>query len=154
MPHYKKIIYLLKCLLFGPLKVSSINRVLRNLSSENKNSPPKYSLQNQDILSTISANSTPAMISTPSGGMKMDPHGYLQEHQQSYATWMDSWPMQRLSNYCSGYDNTSTEFGGWQLQWSELTPAKRIAKSEPSSVLWPSDGFTNSSRFCDHKCSE
>ncbi|KAL5103523.1 Paired box protein Pax-6 [Taenia crassiceps] len=132
--------------------VSSINRVLRNLSAENKNSPLEYNQQNQDNVSTISANSTPVMTSTQSGGMNLDPLGYLQEHRQSYATWTDSWSMPRLINYHSGYDNTCAEFGGWQLQWPEFAPTKRIAKSEPSSVLWSSDSFANSSRFCDHKC--
>ncbi|KAL5963712.1 Paired box protein Pax-6 [Taenia solium] len=132
--------------------VSSINRVLRNLSAENKNSPLEFNLQNQDNASKLLANSTPVMTSIPSGGMNLDPLEYLQEHRQSYATWTDSWSTSRLSSYYGGYDNTSAEFGGWQLQWPELTPAKQIAKSEPSSVLWSSDGFTNSSLFCDHKC--
>ncbi|VDK24358.1 unnamed protein product [Taenia asiatica] len=134
--------------------VSSINRVLRNLSTESKNSPLEFNLQNQDNASKLLANSTPVMASTPSGGMNLDPLEYLQEHRQSYATWTDSCSTSRLSSYYGGCDSTSAEFGGWQLQWPELTPAKQIAKSEPSSVLWASDGFTNSSLFYDHKCTE
>ncbi|KAH9279899.1 Paired box protein Pax-6 [Echinococcus granulosus] len=132
--------------------VSSINRVLRNLSAETKNSSPEYNLQQQDRPSTILANSTLTMTSAPCGGMNLDSLGYLQEHRQSCTTWTDSWSMPRLGIYYSGHDNASGEFGGWQLQWPELAAAKWISKSEPSSILWSSDSFTHSSRFCDHNC--
>ncbi|VDM31394.1 unnamed protein product [Hydatigera taeniaeformis] len=126
--------------------VSSINRVLRNLSAESKNSPLDYNLQHHDNASTTSPNSTSATPPTPIGGRSLDHLGYLQEHRQSYAAWTDSWSVPRLSNYYGGYDNTSGEFGGWQLQWPELTPARRLAKSESPLVHWSSDGFG------EHKC--